>query len=126
MAFTYNDKLNSESLDKLYGKDLIYACEMFEIFDQIIEKELDTLEEAIQSRVYQDIKAKSHKIKPMYAMVGIPSVSNMCKEIEDNAMKKNLSHILSIMKTLRKEHESYIVIIKEEIKRMQNYLNKDS
>ncbi len=81
-SFTFDKRLEAETLKEFYQDDVAYALEMFETFQSIIEQELSTLNDLVKLGDLKRIGSQAHKIKPIFTMVGLNSISTLCENIE--------------------------------------------
>jgi CheY-like chemotaxis protein len=99
-AFKLNDdQLDQELLFRLYENDLAYQYEMFASFLLNIDNHMTSLRSAIGIADRDSIIKNAHRLKPMFAMVGLATLSSICEMLEKNcqADKKtvDLSKLLS-------------------------------
>ena len=81
-SFTFDKRLEAETLRELYQDDFAYALEMFETFQSIVDQEVSTLKDLVKAEDRNSIAAQAHKIKPIFTMVGLNEISTLCENIE--------------------------------------------
>jgi len=84
-AFTYNNKLDFESLKNIYGNDYSHALDMFTTFIDVVDGEILNLKTFIKEESRANVKRVAHKIKPIFSMVGLGHISKICEKIEQSA-----------------------------------------
>lgn len=84
-----NDRgLDQQSLTAMYGDDLEYQVEIFEMFMQLTPPDMDLLEKKIQAKNHEEIYQQAHKLKPTFAMVGLPWIMEQMLAIEKAGREK--------------------------------------
>ncbi len=122
--FQFSSSLSSEFLTSFYGDDIERAGLMFSIFLKNIDHELSRLEKFLIDRDMESFVSLAHKIKPNFAMVGLPECSESMKDLE-NIGKNNdygkLEGNLSIFLGNFSEKKPDVV---EELDRINQFLKK--
>lgn len=98
------DDLDREYIDSLYGDDIEYKIDMFEIFLSQIDEEIEALEKAYEAQDFDQLAKISHKIKPGMAMVGLTDIQKTLNTLE-KACKESSKTL--IHDTYRKFSESF-------------------
>jgi signal transduction histidine kinase/CheY-like chemotaxis protein len=124
-SFTFNEKLNQETLTSLYNGDYVYAFDMFSTFNKIIDDEFVQLKTALKNNNIERIKAISHKIKPMFSMVGIPSITNIFEEIANEKESKEIEFYKAKVENVFYVFNDFREIIKDQIKQLNIYIKNN-
>lgn len=81
-TFIFNQELDAQNLNSLYGDDYVYIEEVF----GTVLKEYEALSgNIISSYAAKDIpalKAAVHKIKPIFGFVGLTDIQQQCQAFE--------------------------------------------
>lgn len=75
-------KPNTNYLKEIYDDNLDYAREMIELFIQISPPEIMVMENLLENDSIEDFARLAHKIKPTFAMVGLPQITTLMQELE--------------------------------------------
>lgn len=81
-AFIFNEKINAESMNALYGDDYTY---IEEVFDTVLKEYVvlaDNIMACYSSKNIPALKAAVHKIKPIFGFVGLNDVQEQCQSFE--------------------------------------------
>lgn len=81
-------RLDTAYIDMMYGDDSEYKQEIFEMFMTLAPADMKILEEHLDSGNHEDIYKQAHKLKPMFAMVGLPSITEQMKDLEQAGRSK--------------------------------------
>lgn len=81
-------KINQEKLNELYADDNSFKLMVFEAFVEDIESQIEEFRVATVAQDWKEVGRIAHKIKPSFAMVGLPETESQLKEIE-NALKQS-------------------------------------
>jgi len=112
--------INRTTLSSLYGDDDEYALEMFQTYAEVIDQEVGHLKEHSDDK--EAIRKQIHKMKPMFAMVGLDHISQLCAEIETNSTSMHLQDIITAAdKVIMLVEQSRSTII-DEISRLNEKL----
>ncbi|MCH2082275.1 MAG: ATP-binding protein [Saprospiraceae bacterium] len=123
--FSFNAKLDLDYLEDCYEGDLDYASDMFSIFIEYTLPEVDHLEALIASKKYEEIRKAAHKMKPAFAMVGLTHITDHMAALEQTAKEKTeINTIELLFKEVKEELSIFIPILKQELKKMQAFINK--
>lgn len=80
-----NPKLDGLLLYELYGEDLAYMSEMFDIFIAQTPANLENLKRLLNAGKFDQLSAFAHKVKPTFAMVGYPGPGMALETISELA-----------------------------------------
>ena len=112
--------INRTTLSSLYGDDDEYALDMFQTYADVIDQEVGHLKEHRHDK--EAIRKQIHKMKPMFAMVGLDHISQLCAEIETNSTSMHLQDIITAAdKVIMLVEQSRSTII-DEISRLNEKL----
>jgi Hpt domain len=81
-AFIFNDEINAESINALYGDDYLYIQE---VFDTVLKEYVllaNNIMACYSSKDIPALKAAVHKIKPIFGFVGLIDVQEQCQSFE--------------------------------------------
>ena len=87
--FVFNKRLDAGLLTEFYGDDLSYARDMFDIFLTTVMPEYATLKEQVIAQNTTEVGRLAHKLKPTFAMVGLPDLELKMEAIEHSAKKND-------------------------------------
>ncbi len=118
-TFSYNDDLDASYLNQVYGDDYGYALDMFETYHGMIDEEISLLLSYVEDEEVQLISKQVHKIKPVFSMVGLSSLTHKCEEIEDIIKQGDSSKIKIECLDLCKNVKSSLSVIVNEIGRLK-------
>ena len=120
MAFTFNEQLDQNFLDSLYGDDLPYAQEVFTEFLSNTKNEYETIKAAYKDNDLKKIRQHLHKIKPTFAFVGLGQLTEKSEKVIvacDTSI--NVSQIEPMCSELFKEIEGSFKLVEKELERMK-------
>jgi hypothetical protein len=81
-SFIFNEKINAETINALYGDDYLY---MEEVFETVLKEYVVLAGNIVASYASKDIpalKAAVHKIKPIFGFVGLTDVQEQFQRFE--------------------------------------------
>ena len=120
-AFEFNKRLDSAVLTEFYGADLSYARDMFDIFLTTVIPEYLTLKKEVVAKNTAEVGRLAHKLKPTFAMVGLPDLEQQMEEIENSAKRNDDP---TVWCTLFDNFETHITdavaVVKEDHARLLN------
>lgn len=117
----FDSRLNTQLLFELYEDDMEHAACMFEQFLLLIPDLMNEIETEFKTGNIEPFRQKIHKIKPVFSMVGISSMTEQAEYIEKEC--KQITTIHEIRENyieFKKNYEEYIPIIKSELIRLEN------
>jgi len=120
-GFTFNPKLDVETLENQYDQDYSYYLDMMDIFIKNIPNELSILKEAGEKKDLNTIASVAHKIKPSFTMMGLKYEFGRLHEIELEA-KKNESIVFSKVADLVISLQESIMLITKERDKLQRFI----
>ena len=94
--FIYNEALDAGYLTQFYGNDVSRAAMMFQVFIQVIDGEIETLQKYKEAEDWNAFSAQAHKIKPNFMMVGLAELSEMMKLFEGAKKEEELRKMISL------------------------------
>ena len=123
-VFQFSSGLNNEFLTSFYGDDIERAGLMFNIFLKNIDNELGRLSEFLVQKDLESFVSLAHKIKPNFAMVGLPEYSESMKDLEYIGKKNDFNgskeHLSKFLEDFSKKKPDVI----EELTRINQFLKK--
>jgi PAS domain S-box-containing protein len=122
-SFDYNEALDVDELKEMYGGDQEYAVDMFLTYLDIIDQEIATLSESGRLKKVGEIRAQAHKIKPMFEMVGLKEISNLCEALEHSSDLEDIESIKEQLKKVISRTNNSKHIILSEVQRLKSFLS---
>lgn len=92
-GFQFDQRLDVPYLNKLYGENASYACGLFQIFLDTIDKEWTKIRQAISRKDWDVIKAQVHKVKPNFSMVGLTGLTREMQEVYDRLLQGDTQEV---------------------------------
>ena len=117
--FQFNNLLDRSVLDEVYGGDLEYAGEIFEMVLTYSVEELKALDTAIQTDDWVSASRIAHKLKPNLSMVGLTELEEKMYQIEKEA-ETNPQMIPQLFAEITSELEIYFPIIEKDLEKIKN------
>ena len=117
--YKYSDVLDSACLEDLYGDDTEYALQMFEIYVDMIEGQCTKLMEAVESDDRETTRKLSHKIKPVFTMVGLPRLTKLSEQIEKESGSGKQEWLITHSSELNEEVRDTLPSIITEIEKLK-------
>jgi CheY-like chemotaxis protein/HPt (histidine-containing phosphotransfer) domain-containing protein len=117
--FTFNKELNTDYLNEFYDNDIAYAKEMFELFLSQYVKEFEEVETLLSQGEWTTVKQKLHKIKPSFAMVGLPDFTAKIQAIEDEIAAAQTAEASSKYQFFKNEIQHYLPILESDLLKMK-------
>lgn len=117
---------DSKLLQELYGGDVAYMWEMFNIFVEQLPAHLVELHQLQQSDELTKLAALSHKVKPTFAMVGFPRLGETLATISEFARTESPMAKVSVEAMLPgflDNAAQVIEIVRQESKKLQELLD---
>jgi len=116
--------LDKNLLSKLYGNDFGYALEMFELYLEVIDSEIDHLKNNSSNK--EATKKQAHKMKPMFEMVGLSRLSALCLKVEKEIDIDNIDQMNNISRKIIDLSEKTKSLVINEIKSLSKNLKQES
>jgi len=114
----FNILLDRVTLRNLYQDDFGYALDMFETYIQTVGDEVEFLLQYLDPIDADSIRRQTHKMKPIFTMVGLNDITDLCEFVENNVDKIEEAQLREKCKDIYKRVENSKPIIQEEIKRL--------
>jgi HPt (histidine-containing phosphotransfer) domain-containing protein len=93
--------INLLSLKENTGGIIDIEIELLQLFSDIIDEFITSLEKELPKRNWQKLYDATHKIKPNVSMFGISSMESIIDELENNfRLEENLENIDNTVKTI--------------------------
>lgn len=103
-----------KSLIDITGGNKDRMKQIINLFLKTINNELTTIQNAINDKDYIKVKKTLHGIKPKYTYVGLPQLSEITKQIEQNVSNEDdLTKTLELTNTLIKQTELACIELKD-------------
>lgn len=122
--YKFSSSLNNDFLTSFYGDDIERAGLMFNIFLKNIDNELSRLSKFLIDRDMESFVSLAHKIKPNFAMVGLPEYSESMKDLEfigkSDDFNGSKAHLSKFLEDFSKKKPDVI----EELTRINQFLKK--
>lgn len=119
--FQFNSLLDQSVLDEVYGGDLEYADEIFEMVLTYSVEELKALDTAIQMEDWASASRIAHKLKPNLSMVGLTEIEEKMYQIEKEA-EINPEIIPQLFAEITAALEIYFPIIEKDLEKIKSLL----
>ncbi|MGB0429981.1 MAG: PAS domain S-box protein [Bacteroidia bacterium] len=113
-------ELDQNVLEELYFGDESYAFEMFDHFLQVIDQQIEELKDVIRNKDWKESRRLTHKIKPGFSMVGLPSLQEICSVLETACELENENEIQKQSKNLFIYLEEKMQAVINEHKRLKD------
>ncbi len=119
-AFVFNDEIDANYLNSLYGEDYNYLQEVFNtVLDEYVSL-TDNIEYSYSSGNLTTLKASVHKIKPVFGFVGLTQVQLLCQDFEKIcATVSSVDQLSREFETLKNKIFQCKQIIEEEKKKLE-------
>ena len=121
-AFEFSPPFDGDHLNRFYGGDIDYACEMFDLFSAGLPKSLANMQASIEQNDFTRLGKACHKIKPTLGMIGMPKFEEAMDRIENKAIANDSASMLESrdmiddLNQMQKRIENEIVRMKKYIK----------
>ncbi|MBK8500963.1 MAG: Hpt domain-containing protein [Saprospiraceae bacterium] len=119
--FQFNSLLDQSVLDEVYGGDLEYAGEIFEMVLTYSVDEIKNLNTAIETQDWEATSRIAHKLKPNFSMVGLSDLEEKMYQIEKEA-ESNPQIIPQLFEEITSALEIYFPIIEKDLQKIKNLL----
>ena len=83
----FDKSLDRKRLTELYGADTAYASEMFTMFLTDVVPDIRGLSGLCLDQKWDELASIAHKLKPTLAMVGLSSLEDRMRQLENRARK---------------------------------------
>ncbi|MFN8430934.1 MAG: ATP-binding protein [Spirosomataceae bacterium] len=93
------EEVPNDYLEKIYGNDIRYASDMFELFLNTVPAQMTQLEVLVNEEKVSDIGFLAHQMKPSFSMVGLPEITAAFQSFEKLA--KSQPEFFEIKKEFR-------------------------
>lgn len=122
--FQFDESLDRKNLKMLYGKDYKYAHEMFSIYLEVIDSEIGVLKDKANQNELEMVRKQAHKIKPMFSLVGLTSISASCEKLEKSADDIGDKKILDLVQELNFEINASKPLIFKELEKLKTIITR--
>ena len=124
--FRFSDQLDISFLEEVYGDDMEYAFDIFQIFIETFDEEYKLLLNAIDGKDKNDIKSVVHKMKPTFSMVGLTDITDKFKKMEYMCKNDQIKELLHYFIEVKENLSHKIPLIHQEMERLAGYLKQQS
>lgn len=121
VGFQFDRRLDVPYLNKLYGGNASYACGLFQIFLDTIDKEWTKISLALSRKDWDVIKAQVHKVKPNFSMVGLTGLTRDMQDVYDRLLKGNTSEVPERLHQIESRFQELRPLVESEYKRLSLY-----
>jgi HPt (histidine-containing phosphotransfer) domain-containing protein len=119
-AFVFNEEIDTNYLNSLYGDDYIYLQEVFGTVLQDYQSLTDNIEYSYSSGNLTALRSAVHKIKPVFGYVGLTAVQLQCQQFEQICGTVNSPEKLAgDFETLKNKIFQSKQVIEEEKKKLE-------
>lgn len=112
-------RLDNTVLNELYGGDKGDYADMISLFLEKCPAHLVQLSVAVSGSAFGKISELSHKLKPMYKMVGLEPLAELASVMEDHTKLKNIERISEMFDELSRLHSEGCLLLSDELTRLQ-------
>lgn len=121
--FTFNEKLDVDTLEALYEDDLEYAADLFETFLDYTVEEFKPLKDLIRAQDWAATKSLAHKLKPTFSMVGLTQLETKMMAIEHQVIEQpDPQKIATLHREVEEALTVYIPILSEDLEKMKKIM----
>lgn len=117
-TFNFNENLDAEHLQSVYGNDLSHVQSMFEVFLSIIDNEMNILVNHSQVGTKEQVRQQAHKMKPTFSMVGITHLSKKMEDLEDQVLGMEKSEIEKAVSDIISTLAVFIPILETDLEKI--------
>ena len=119
--FQFNSQLDRHVLNEVYGGDLEYAAEIFEMVLTYSVEEIRNLKTAIDREDWTAASRTAHKLKPNFSMVGLTDLEEKMYQIEKEA-ETNPQVIRRLFEEITSALDIYFPIIEDDLQKIKNLI----
>lgn len=120
-GWTFNENLDVEFLQEIYGDDTEHAKMVFDEFLKTAPVMMKEMEDSYQKNVIEDFRKQVHKMKPVFSFVGLTHLTKRAETLEhkcnDSVSVKDLNELYSDLKI---HYDKYFLIVRDEAVRLEN------
>jgi CheY-like chemotaxis protein/HPt (histidine-containing phosphotransfer) domain-containing protein len=122
--FTHHEMLDASYLESFYEGDFQCMLEMFEVFIKHVSWYTANFGTAIESGNWDEVSALAHKLKPIFAMVGLHHKQAIMirLEKEGGSDSPDLEQIKEGYQEFEDLFEELLPVLEEEVIRIKNFL----
>ena len=122
--FTHHEMLDASYLETFYEGDLHCMLEMFEVFIKHVSSYSANFGAAIEAGNWDEVSALAHKLKPIFAMVGLNHKQAIMIRLEKEVGSDcpDLEQIKEGYQEFEDLVEELLPVLKEEVIRIKNFL----
>lgn len=124
LDFQFDESLDRKNLLMLYGDDYKYASDMFSIYLEVIDDEIEVLNQKAKSGEAEMLRQQAHKIKPMFSLVGLTKISAELEKLEKMAHEESQENILQVVQQLIVDINSTKPLIRNEYNNLKATISK--
>ena len=119
-SFIFNEKINVQCINDLYGNDYIYLQEVFGTVLGEYGTLIENIFEQYASHNIPGLKAAVHKMKPIFGFVGLLSMQHQCQQFEDNCQPSSpFDMLVNNYNALRHNLIASKLLIEEEKRKLE-------
>lgn len=93
-SFIFNTLIDPETLHSLYDNDYPYMEEIFKMTLDNWEADQQAIESSYQKGDLEGLRKAVHKMKPAFGFIGILSMQEKCRQLEESCKKVSSVHEL--------------------------------
>ena len=116
-------EIDRKQLEIMYSTDYAHALDMFKTYKEVILHEIDTLSSIGYKGSVENVKKQAHKIKPMFLMVGLNSISVCCETIERFTSNEEVLKVQETIAEVKEKAINTLPLIDIEIERLEKFVN---
>ena len=122
--FEYVDGLDKHSLKESYGEDYTHAQLMFETFLENIHPYIQELNSNLNSGNVEASKKFTHKMKPIFTMVGLNKLTDQMEVLENQIDLSITNEGIELWNQLKSDILKYIPLLKNQVEIFKTHQNK--
>ncbi len=125
-SFQFDDALDTPYLNNLYADNLKYAENLFRIFLEEIDTDIEELSQDLALKDWKKLRELGHKIKPNFSMVGLTQIAQKIQKGNDQIKAKEYHLAIDLFTQIKKEVAEFLPLIRNEHRRLATFLSLDS
>jgi len=123
--FVFNDEINEQSMQDLYGDDYHYIEEVFETVLKEYQLLYTNITAAYALQDTAALKAAVHKIKPIFGFTGLLLVQQQCQQFENICQSApTFDSVMNDFGSLKNSLVKSKTLIEDEKKKLEIFNNQ--
>lgn len=114
------ESLQADYLSRTYGNDRKYAADMFALFLKTVPNQFALLKPLIEEQKVVEIGKLAHQLKPSFAMVGLPEITQSLQTLEKMAKNNDsFNEIRQVFDEIENIFNRKIGLVQKELEKLQ-------